>query len=171
MAVMWTIVPILFVYIFGLSWAIWSIIWQNYWAKKYSRVHEVIKKSILISFYYIIWAVIILLISHNIIIDIFGIKWDWIELFKFYTYFVSIFFIFNAILFIWNSAFNVIWKAYLSTITNVLKSIIFLIPLVYLLWNNYWMKWILFAETLSVFLTGFITLILLKIYLPKKETP
>jgi len=170
MAVMWTMIPILFVYIFGLSWAIWSIIWQNYWAKMYSRVHEVIKKSILISLYYIIWAVILLLISHNLIIDIFWIKWEGIELFKFYTYFIAIFFIFNAILFIWNAAFNVIWKAYLSTITNVLKSIIFLVPLVYLLWNSYWMKWVLFAETLSVFLTGFITLILLKIYLPKNET-
>jgi hypothetical protein len=32
------------------------------------------------------------------------------------------------------------------------------------------MKWILFAESLSVLITWIITLILLKIYLPKKET-
>ncbi len=170
MAVMWRLTPILFVYIFWMSWAIGSIIGQNYWAKNYDRVKEVIKKSIIISVYYIIWAITVLLISHNIIIDIFGIEWDWVELFKFYTYYLTIFFIFNAILFIWNAAFNVIGKAYLSTITNVLKSIVLLLPFVYILWNNYGMKWILFAESLSVLITWIITLILLKIYLPKKET-
>jgi Na+-driven multidrug efflux pump len=170
MAVMWRLTPILFVYIFWMSWAIGSIIGQNYWAKNYDRVKEVIKKSIIISVYYIIWAITVLLISHNIIIDIFGIQWDWVELFKFYTYYLSMFFIFNAILFIWNAAFNVIGKAYLSTITNVLKSIVLLLPFVYILWNNYGMKWVLFAESLSVLITWIITLILLKIYLPKKET-
>jgi Na+-driven multidrug efflux pump len=170
MAVLWRLTPILFVYIFGMSWAIGSIIWQNFWAKNYCRVHEIIKKSILIATYYIIWAITLLIITHNFIIDIFGIKWDWIELFKFYTYFLSIFFIFNAILFIWNAAFNVIWKAYLSTITNILKSIIFLIPFVYLLWNNFGMKGVLFAESLALLLTWVFTLILLKKYLPKNES-
>lgn len=170
MAIMWRLTPLLFVYIFWMSWAIGSIIWQNFGAKIYSRVHEIIKKSIIISMWYVIWAVIFLMISHKFVINIFWLTWDWIEIFKFYTYFLSIFFIFNAILFIWNSVFNVIWKAYLSTITNVLKSIILLIPLVYFLWNNYWMKGILFAESLSVLITGIITLVLLKIYLPKEET-
>lgn len=170
MAVMWRLTPILFVYIFWMSWAIGSIIWQNYWAKNYVRVYEVIKKSILISLYYIVWAIIVLILSHNLIISTFNIHWDWIELFKFYTYFLSIFFIFNAILFIWNAAFNVIGKAYLSTITNILKSVILLIPLVYFLWNNFGMKWVLAAESLSVLLTGILTLILLKKYLPKEET-
>ncbi len=169
MAVMWRLTPILFVYIFWMSWAIWWIIGQNYWAKNYARVHEIIKKSILIALYYIIWAVLVLIIFHNFIINIFWLQWDWVELFKFYTYFLSIFFIFNAILFIWNATFNVIWKAYLSTITNILKSIVFLIPFVYILWNNFWMKWILFSESLSVLITGILTLILLKIYLPKEK--
>lgn len=170
MAVMSRIIPMLFVYIFGMSWAIWSIIWQNYWAKNYKRVYEVIKKSIIISIYYIFWAIILLYIAHNFIIDTFGIQWDWIEVFKFYTYFLSVFFIFNALLFIWNATFNVIWKAYLSTFTNILKSIILLIPLVYILEMSFWLKWILFAEPLSLFISWIITLILLKKYLPKEET-
>ena len=168
MAVMWRLTPVLFVYIFWMSWAIWGIIGQNYWAKNYPRVYEIIKKSILISFYYIVWAVWVLIISHNFIIKIFWLQWDWVELFKFYSYFLSIFFIFNAILFIWNATFNVIGKAYLSTITNILKSIVFLIPFVYILGNNFWMKWILFSESLSVLITWILTLILLKIYLPKE---
>ena len=170
MAVMWRLTPILFVYIFWMSWAIGSIIGQNFGAKNYHRVHEVIKQSIIIATYYIIWAIIVLLLTHNLIISTFGITWNWIELFKFYTYFLSIFFIFNAILFIWNAAFNVIWKAYLSTITNILKSIIFLVPFVYFLWNSYWMKWVLFAESLALLLTWILTLVLLKKYLPKEQT-
>jgi Na+-driven multidrug efflux pump len=167
MAVIWRLLPILFVYVFAMSWSIWSIVGQNYWAELYDRVYETIKKSILMASWYVVIAVILLIAFNGMIISAFNLQWDWAELLIFYSYFLAIFFIFNAVLFVGNATFNVIWKAYLSTITNILKSLVFLIPLVYVFSQEFWMKGILIAEAISILLTWIITLIFLKIYLPK----
>lgn len=169
MAVIWRLLPILFVYVFAMSWSIWSIVGQNYWAQLYDRVYETIKKSILMASWYVFIAVLLLILFNWVIISAFNLQWDWEELLIFYSYFLAIFFIFNAILFVGNATFNVIWKAYLSTITNILKSLVFLIPLVYVFSQEFWMKGILIAEAVSILLTWIITLIFLKIYLPKPQ--
>lgn len=162
MAVIGRVIPIIFVYIFAMSGAIWSIIWQNYWAWLHDRVIETIKKSIQIATIYVIWIVTLLILWNWFIIDMFNLKWDGAELMKFYSYFMAIFFIFNAIIFVWNATFNVIGKAYLSTIMNILKSLFLLVPLVYILSIHMWFKGILLAEAISVLITGIITLFLLK---------
>ena len=158
MAVIGRLVPVLFVYIFAMSWAVWWIIWQNLWANLISRVKETIVTSIKFIIYYVVWVTILLFFTKSFIINIFDLQNQWKELFIFYSHFLIIFFIFNGIIFIWNALFNVISKAYLSTIINILKSIIFLFPLIFLLENKFGYKWILAAESVSFFISWIITI-------------
>lgn len=157
MAVIWRLIPIVFVYIFAMSWAIGSIVWQNYWAGNFERTKDAILKSFYLASAYVVFVSILLFLWNSLVIDMFDLKWDWKTLLSFYSTFIAIFFAFNAIIFLWNSVFNVIGKAKYSMILNIVKSIFLLIPLVFI-WSKYfWMKGILVWESISFVITAILT--------------
>ena len=161
MAVMGRLIPVIFVYIFALSGSIGSIVWQNYGAWLYDRVKEAIIKSIMISWVYVLLISVLLFFWNDYLIELFHLTWDWKILIQFYSTFLVIFFVFNAMNFVWNATFNVVWKAYISMILNFLRSIVFLLPFVFFFSWMWGVKWVLIWEALSISLTGVITLFLL----------
>jgi Na+-driven multidrug efflux pump len=161
MAVIGRLIPVIFVYIFALSGSIWSIVWQNYGAWLYDRVRESIIKAMTIAWIYVLWMTILLVLFNSYLIVLFNLSGEGAMLLWFYSNFLAIFFVFNAMIFVWNATFNVIWKAYISMIMNFLRSIIFLIPLIFFFSWTLWVKWVLIWEALSISLTGMIILFIL----------
>lgn len=158
MAVIWRLIPIVFVYIFAMSWAIWSIVGQNYGAGNFERTKEAILKSFYLASAYVIWVSFVLLLCNWLVIQMFDLKWDGKELLQFYSTFIAIFFAFNAVIFLGNSVFNVIWKAKYSMVLNIVKSVFLLIPLVFVGSKYFGMKWILIGESISFVITAVLTL-------------
>ena len=161
MAVIGRLIPVIFVYIFALSGSIWSIVWQNYGAWLYDRVRESIIKAMTIAWIYVLWMTILLVLFNSYLIVLFNLSGEGAMLLWFYSNFLAIFFVFNAMIFVWNATFNVIWKAYISMIMNFLRSIIFLIPLIFFFSWTLWVKLVLIWEALSISLTGMIILFIL----------
>jgi len=131
MSMIWRVSPVAFAVIFALSWAIWPIIGQNLWAKRFDRIQETVWSSLKFSFLYVIGASITLLLLRNVIVDIFSLVWVARELWLLFMTFLSWLFIFQAMAFVANAVFNNIWYAKKSTIINFAKATIFTIPFVY----------------------------------------
>jgi Na+-driven multidrug efflux pump len=161
MAVLWRLIPVIFVYIFALSGSIWSIVGQNYWAWLYDRVRESIIKAMTIAWMYVLWMSALLIIFNTYLINLFNLSGEGAMLLRFYGNFLAIFFVFNAMIFVWNATFNVIGKAYISMIMNFLRSIVFLLPFIFFFSWVFWVRWILIWEALSLFLTGCIIIFIL----------
>lgn len=150
--------PLIFVYIYALSAVIGSIVGQNYGAGLYERAKEAIKKSIYISIWYIVFITLSLILANKFIISAFWLTGDGAVLVEFYSYFIAIFFISNAIVFVGSAVFNVIGKAKYSLIINLCKSIILLIPFIFIFSDIYWMQWILIGETLAWVIASLISM-------------
>ena len=129
--------PLIFVYVYAMSAVIGSIVGQNYGAGLLERAKEAIKKSIIISSIYVLIVTISLIVLNKIIISSFQLTGYGAMLLEFYSYFIAILFISNAIVFIACATFNVIGKAKYSMFINICKSIVLLVPLIILFSDIY----------------------------------
>jgi len=157
--------PLIFVYVYAMSAVIGSIVGQNYGAGLLERAKEAIKKSIIISSIYVIIVTISLIVLNKIIISAFQLTGDWAMLLEFYSYFIAILFISNAIVFIACATFNVIGKAKYSMFINICKSILLLVPLIMLFSNIYWVKGILIGEAIAWIISSIIALYYIRKFL------
>ncbi len=147
-SMIWRISPVAFAVIFALSWAIWPIIWQNLWAWNLKRVKQTVLESIKFSVIYIFSISIILFLVKGFIVDMFKLTWEARVLWILFFTFLSWLFIFQALVFIANAAFNNIWQAKKSTIVNFLKATVFTIPFVYFWAKFYGASWALIWQSI-----------------------
>ena len=144
--------------------SIWSqpIVGYNYWAKKYNRVKEALKLVLICCS--IVWAISFTLFQTipDKIIWIFG---SWNELyiefaclaFRIYLFFCFTYWIqMPAWIF-----FQSIWKSKISAFLSLSRQIIILIPLFFILWEEFWIMWILYAWAVADLLSVLIAIIFL----------
>ncbi|WP_354625815.1 MATE family efflux transporter [Psychromonas sp. MME2] len=130
-AIIGRLIPVAFGMIFAMSGAVGPIIGQNYGALLYDRVKLSLTRAIQFTSCYVILLALIIYLSQNLIIQLFGAQADGAELIRFYCTWICVSFTFNGILFIANAAFNNLGYPTTSTIMNIGKATIGTIPFVY----------------------------------------
>jgi Na+-driven multidrug efflux pump len=124
--------PLAFGVVFALSGAVSPIIGQNFGAKNFTRVREAFWASLRINAILCAIASLALIIAEPYVIKAFGVSDRTADLVRFYCLFVAPTFFFLGMLFVTNSAFNVLGKAHLGTWLNWGRATLGTIPLVWL---------------------------------------
>ncbi len=158
-AIVGRIVPVAFAVLFALSGAIGPIIGQNIGAHSYGRVKQALRIALLLSASYVVFIWLVLMLMTDFIIKAFGAEAEAAELIIFYNQFLVLGFIFSAMLFVANAAFNNINKAQLATMFNFSRSLLGILPAVLLLAPLYGAKGVMAAEILGQTVFGVVAYI------------
>ena len=137
MAVIGRVTPIAFALIFAMSGAIGPIIGQNYGAKKFDRVREAYRESLIFIGVYVVAMVAILYLLRAPIADLFGIQGVGRDLIFLFCGPLSLAWIFNGIIFISNASFNNLGHPFYSTWINWGRNTLGIVPFVYI-GAQYW---------------------------------
>lgn len=130
-AVLGRLTPVAFGMIFALSGAVGPIVGQNFGAREFDRVKEILTKALLFCSVYVISISLLLFGLKEQIIVIFAMQGDSAELIRFFCSYIAVFFVFSGALFVANASFNNLGKAKYSTVFNVGKATLGTIPFVY----------------------------------------
>lgn len=127
-AVIGRIVPLAFCLLFSLSGSVGPIVGQNYGAGQTDRVRKAIEFSCLFALGYIalVWPVLVL--SADLVADIFNVPPDGTSLIRIFAWVATPLFAFNGILFISNAAFNNLDKPNWSAIINWARNTLGIVP-------------------------------------------
>ncbi len=120
-----------FVGLYALSSVVGPIAGQNWGAGQFTRVNEVLRDSIKFVIFYCLVVCGLLAVTTSLIINAFQASEDAAQLIRWFTYGVSLMFIFNGITFATNALFNNLGAPKVSTVFNVAKATIFTIPFVW----------------------------------------
>lgn len=156
LAVVNQIVPVFFGVIFALSGAVGPIIAQNYGAKLYTRVRQIIIDANIFNLAWVFTASVLLIFSQNLIIHGFKLEGDAASLVRFFCNIVSFSFVFAGAVFVSNAAFNNLGYPFYSTILNWMRNTVGLFPFV--LAGQYFLdeKGILVGQAVGTFLIALI---------------
>ena len=131
-AVMWRLVPVVFFALFALSAAIGPLIGQNFGARHFGRVRQVMVDSLKFVALYVAIACGLLFIFQNPIIAIFHISGDGAVVASFYMSWTAWAYMFDGALFASNAAFNNLGHARLSMLFNWARATLGTLPFVLL---------------------------------------
>ena len=131
MAIIGRLTPISFALIFAMSGAIGPIIGQNFGAKKFNRVSEAYRDSLIFIAVYVFIVVGILYLIRTPIADLFGAVGIGRELIFLFCGPLSLAWIFNGILFVGNASFNNLGHPFYSTWINWGRNTLGVFPFVY----------------------------------------
>ena len=131
-AVVGRLIPVAFGALFALSGAVGPILGQNFGAKRYDRLISTMRDSLVFIIIYTLAAWALLALFRNQIADLFGAVGEAREVIVFFCLFVAGSFVFNAMLFVANAAFNNLGFALYSTVFNWSRSTLGVIPFVWL---------------------------------------
>lgn len=120
-----------FVGLYALSSVVGPIAGQNWGARQFSRVDDVLRDSIRFVLIYCVIVCSVLALTTHWIIAVFQASDDAATLIRWFTYGVSLMFIFNGITFATNALFNNLGAPKASTVFNVAKATLFTIPFVW----------------------------------------
>jgi putative MATE family efflux protein len=123
-------IPLAFGLVFSLSGAIAPIYGQNYGAKYFDRVQQVLINALQFNAIYVVLVSILLFLLQNPLIAMFNLKHEAAELMQLFCTWIAITFIFNGAQFIANSTFNNLGKPVYATWFNVGKSTLGTLPFV-----------------------------------------
>lgn len=120
-----------FVGLYALSSVVGPIAGQNWGAKQHDRVRDVLNDSL--RFILIYCAVVCLLMGllTNGILFVFQASEQSAELIRWFTYGLSLMFVFNGMTFVTNALFNNLGAPRVSAVFNIAKATIFTIPFVW----------------------------------------
>ncbi len=158
-AIVGRIVPVAFGTLFALSGAIAPIIGQNYGAKEFSRVRETLKSSIIFIVLFVLFVCTLLFFGKEQISNIFNLTSEARELFILFCSGLTLFFIFDGILFATNATFNSLGYPLYSTVFNYAKVLLGIIPFVWILSNMYQAKGVLIGQSLGSIIVSIIAVI------------
>lgn len=130
-AVLGRLTPVAFGMIFALSGAVGPIVGQNFGAREFDRVKEILTKALLFCSVYVISISLLLFGLKEQIIVMFAMQGDSAELIRFFCSYIAVFFVFSGALFVANASFNNLGKAKYSTLFNVGKATLGTVPFVY----------------------------------------
>nr|WP_086940355.1 MATE family efflux transporter [Thaumasiovibrio occultus] len=130
-AVIGRILPVAFALIFALSGAIGPIIGQNFGAKRFDRVEQALKDSLVFMTLYCIVTCISLYLLQDVLIAMFNLGQDAAVMVNVFCTFVALSFIFNGALFIANAAFNNLNLPSRATMLNMGKATLGTLPFIW----------------------------------------
>jgi putative MATE family efflux protein len=131
-AIVGRLIPFAFGAIFALSGAVGPIIGQNYGARQFDRIRSTMRDSFILTLGYTLAVWILLALSRDLIILVFGASEDAARLVTFFCLFVAGSFIFNGMLFVGNALFNNLGYPILSTVFNWGKALLGTIPFIWI---------------------------------------
>lgn len=153
-AIVGRVAPLAFALLFSLSGAIGPIIGQNMAANMFARVKEALRLTLLLVVSYVLVMWLLLALGSDLVIGVFSAAGLTAELITFYTHFVVLGFIFNALLFVANAALNNLYKAHMATVFNFSRSLLGILPAVILLAPLYGAKGVMAAEAVGQVVFG-----------------
>ena len=130
-AIIHRIQPVAFAGLFALSAVVGPIAGQNFGAKQLPRVHETLRSSMRLVFYYCFIVAFVLWAGQSFIVPLFNASDEANELVYLFCNGISLMFIFNGMSFVTNAMFNNLGVAHYATIMNFLKVTVGTIPFVY----------------------------------------
>ncbi|KEY91170.1 MATE efflux protein [Candidatus Photodesmus blepharus] len=154
--------PVCFVAIFALSGAVGPILGQNFGAKKFDRVKEILNNSLIVVVSYTIFVCIILYFIQGFIIQSFSLEGDASKIVSAFCTYVAISFIFNGTLFLANTFFNNFGKPFYSTALNLGKATFGTLPFVYVGSQWFGALGVLYGQALGAMLFGVIAITVLR---------
>ncbi|MEP4422366.1 MAG: MATE family efflux transporter [Nitratireductor sp.] len=130
-AIVGRLIPVAFGAIFSLSGAVGPILGQNYGARRFDRLYETMRSSLIVTVVYVLfaWALLALLRDH--IAALFNAQGGARDLVVFFCLFAAGSFLFNGALFVANAAFNNLGYPSYSTVFNWGRSTLGVIPFVW----------------------------------------
>ncbi len=130
-AVINRLIPVSFGGLFALSGAVGPIIGQNLGAKRFDRLHQIIKDAMKFVLYYMLIVWTLLMLGSDTIAQIFKLEGEAKELVIFFCLWVAPFFSFWGLIFVANAAFNNLGKPHYSTLANWGRATIGTLPFIY----------------------------------------
>lgn len=156
------------IFIYALSSAVAPLVGQNYGAKKWSRVQEILSTCYRLSWFWMLVTVLILFPLGKDIITLFNSDSMIITVGSRYLYLVPLSFGALGVRLIVSSYFNAIGKPGLSVVLGVLNLIVIFIPLIYLGARYFEMDGIIYAHLITNLLIGVIAYFIVKLHLRKE---
>jgi Na+-driven multidrug efflux pump len=129
-AIIGRITPVAFGAIFALSGAVGPILGQNFGARRFDRINQVMRDSFVVVIVYVLVVWMLLALFRNQISALFGATGAAAELINFFCLIGAASFLFNGLLFTANAAFNNLGFPLYSTISNWSRSTLGVIPFV-----------------------------------------
>ncbi|MFC1747956.1 MATE family efflux transporter [Pseudomonadota bacterium] len=120
-----------FVGLYALSGVVGPIAGQNWGANNYPRVMSVLNQSLLFVFLYCLVVCALMVLLTPWIITLFQASPDAAELIRWFTYGLSLMFIFHGFTFVTNALFNNLGAPKTATLFNIAKVTIFTMPFVW----------------------------------------
>ena len=114
--------------IFSLSGAIGGIYGQNFGARQYDRLRETFRDSLIFCAGYTIVAWLLLSLSANLMIYVFGLSDEGARVYRAFAYVGSASFVLVGALFVSNATFNSLGKPTRSTMSNWARDGILMLP-------------------------------------------
>ncbi|TKT69196.1 MATE family efflux transporter [Aquamicrobium sp. LC103] len=153
-AIIGRLIPVAFGVIFALSGAVGPILGQNYGARRYDRLTDTLRDSLIFTVAYVIVVWLLLAIFAGQIASIFGTTGDARELVIFFCLFAAGSFLFNGALFVANAAFNNLGFPTYATVFNWGRSTLGVIPLVWVGAHYYGAKGVIAGWGLGAVIFG-----------------
>ncbi|MEO3998217.1 MATE family efflux transporter [Mesorhizobium sp. CAU 1732] len=158
-AIVGRLIPVAFGVIFALSGSVGPILGQNYGARRYDRLNQVMRDSLIFVTVYCLAAWLVLALLSSQIAGLFGAVGAARELIVFFCLFAAGSFLFNGALFVANAAFNNLGFPTLSTLFNWGRSTLGVIPFVWIGAHYYGAKGVVAGWGLGAIVFGIVSLV------------
>jgi len=159
-AIIGRVIPVVFCLMFAVSGAIGPIIGQNYGAKNFLRVREVLAESLKFITSYCLVIALILSLGQESIVNLFSAKNETGEIIRIFCQQIAITFIFTGITFVAMAFLNNLGFARSATLLNVAKMTLGTVPFVTIGATYYGAPGILYGQALGSIIFGFVALVL-----------
>lgn len=153
-AIIGRLVPVLFGVVLGMSVSIGPILGQNASAGLYSRVRQAVTQSLWITIFYVSVVWLLFGLFWQPIASLFGAEALAAQLIQFYAQYLVGGFIFVGMLIIAVAGFNNLHMPNTSTLFNLARIFLGVVPAVYLLGGAFGAKGILCSEVVAVVIWG-----------------
>lgn len=130
-AIIGRLIPVAFGAIFSLSGAVGPILGQNYGARRFDRLYDTMRSSLIVTVVYVLFAWALLALLSEQIAALFNAHGGARDLVVFFCLFAAGSFLFNGALFVANAAFNNLGYPTYSTAFNWGRSTLGVIPFVW----------------------------------------
>jgi len=148
--------PVAFAGLYGLSGAVGPVASQNMGANKFDRVQETLLSAARFVFIYVVPVSVLMYFSQDALIAIFGLHGESADLLRFYATFVVGSYLLFGLQLSANPVFTALRHPGYATMSNVIRDLIFAIPLILLLSSEFGARGVLAGQALANALAGIV---------------
>ncbi len=146
--------PVAFAGLYGLSSAVGPVASQNMGAGNYHRVRETLTGSAKFVVLYVVPVTLLMFFAQDTIIKIFSLQDEAAELLRFYATFIVGSYLLFGLQLSANPVFTALRHPGFSTLSNVVRDLLFAIPLIFLLSAEFGARGVLAGQALANALAG-----------------